>query len=411
MGGAVESVVDIGSDIIGGVGGAVNNVVQQIPGIGPVLGPAAGIALGQNPISAFGSSLTGQLINNSGGGGGGGGGSSTPTYAQPNINYGNNTYAFGDSKLNANPYFISGDKGVYNLLPALGQINAGQSQMQYSPSRLGRNPDRANQKFSSIGAQGSYTPYEAHQDILAQMANDPTALAAYNKAYSPTALSPKIPLPGGHGLPIGQPNPNSPLGQFHANNPNPYGNQYVNFGLNKPIPNQPELNYNRLASYAAENKNPFFLPYETTQGATPLGFTPSQNALAPIDTTNYVSGYNTANTAQQKYIRDQQQAARDAREAQQRAQEHARNQQQRAERDARDARRSDNNNMSGFLNSGQNQGIGGIGQAVSQGTGQTMGLGQATGMGQPPTTQGIAGIGQPPGMQSQPQVQPQRRNR
>ena len=67
--------------------------------------------------------------------------------------------------------------------------------------------------------------------------------------------------------------------------------------------------------------------------------------------------------------------------------------------------------MSGFLNSGQNQGIGGIGQAVSQGTGQTMGLGQATGMGQPPTTQGIAGIGQPPGMQSQPQVQPQRRNR
>jgi hypothetical protein len=346
MGGVVSSVGDAVGDVIGGVGGVVSGVANQIPVIGPYVGPVVGGITG-GPVG-FATSLAGNALqgNYGGGGGGGGGGSSTPMYAQPNISYGNNTYSYGGNKVNASPYFITGDKGVYNLLPALGQINAGTNQMQYSPSSFGRNPSKGVERFNKIGAANAYTPYEAYQDIQAQMANDPTALAAFNKAYSPTTFN----APGfqlfGKTLPVGAPNPTSPLGQFYANSPNPYGNQFVNFGLNSAIKNQPDLTYSELSKYAVENKNPFFLPFETTQGATPLGFTPSASALAPIDTANYLSGFNTANTAQQQFVRDQQQAARATQEAQRQAQINQRNaqrDQRDAQRDQRDAQRDQRN--------------------------------------------------------------------
>lgn len=329
MGGAVDAV----GDLVGGVGGVVSGVTNNIPVIGPYVGPVVGGITG-GPLG-FATSLAGNALQGSyGSSGGGGGGSSTPMYAQPNINYGNNTYSYGDSKVNASPYFITGDKGVYNLLPALGQINAGQNSMKYFPSSFGGNPTRATERFNSIGAKGAYTPYEAYQDIQAQMANDPKALAAFNKAYSPTTFNaPTMSLLGGYNLPIGQPNPTSPLGQFYANTPNPYGNQFVNFGLNSPIKNQPDLRFNELAKYAVENKNPFFLPFETTQGATPLAFTPSASALAPIDTASYLSGFGTANAAQQQFKRDQQIAAREAQRAQE-AQRMAAREAQRIQRDA-----------------------------------------------------------------------------
>jgi len=284
--------VEVISDVVGGVGGAVNNIVQQVPFIGPVLGPAAGIALGQNPISAFGSSLTGQLMNNSGGGGGGGG--TTPTYAQPSFNYGNQTYAYRDTPLNTSKYFISGDRGVYNLLPALGQINTGTDKMG---GQLRMNYDPNQPKFNKdIVAANAYTPYEAYQDIQAQMANDPKALAAFNKFYQPTSLlmSPN--------------NQNSPMAEFLQNTPNPLG-QYVDYGINDRMSGvEPKLGltYNQIADYAAQNKNPFFIPYETTQNATTLGFTPSADKLAAIDTSQYLSGYNTAQTAQQQFDMQQQ---------------------------------------------------------------------------------------------------------
>jgi len=331
MSGAVDAVGDFVGDAIGGVGGVVSGVANQIPVIGPYVGPVVGGITG-GPMG-FATSLAGNALqgNYGGGGGSGGGGSSAPMYAQPNINYGNNTYSYGDAKLNASPYFITGDKGIYNLLPALGQINAGGNSMQYTPNQ--RNMDRPDRGFNKIGAEGSYTPYEAYNDIRAQMANDPKALAAFNKSFSPTAInSPNIQLPGGHIIPIGTTNTNSPMGQFYANNPNPHG-QYVNFDLSQNIPKQEGLTYNQLANYAAENKNPFFLPYETTQGATPMGFTPSANALATVDTSNYLSGYNTARTAQNQYNRDQRQAQQAAQQAQQQAR-------QQAERAADAARRA-----------------------------------------------------------------------
>lgn len=318
MGGVVSGIGDFVGDVVGGVGGIASGVAGAIPGIGPYVGPIVGGITG-GPLGFATSLGSNALQGNYGGGGGGGGGSSTPMYAQPGFNYGNQTYQNSNKPVDASNYFITGDRGVYNLLPALGQINAGKESSLYSPNRID-NP-RQTERFNAMGAANAYTPYEAYQDIQAQMANDPTALAAFNKAYGPiTRDLSNIKLPGGAKLPGGiklpsfqPPNPASPLGQFNSANPNPY-NQYVNFGLNKLVPNQstqntdPNVFYSNLASYAAENKNPFFLPFETTTGATPLGFTPSQNALAAIDSSTYLSGYQNAAQQQQKYLRDQKQA-------------------------------------------------------------------------------------------------------
>jgi hypothetical protein len=294
MGGVVSGIGNAIGDVVGGVGGIASGVAGAIPGIGPYLGPVVGGLTG-GPVG-FATSLGSNALqgNYGGGGGGGGGGSSTPTYAQPNYNYGNQTYQYRDSPLNTSKYFISGDRGVYNLMPALGQINTGTDKMG---GQLRMNYDPNQPKFNKdIVAANAYTPYEAYQDIQSQMANDPKALAAFNKSYQPTSLlrSPN--------------NPNSPMAEFQRRNPNPLG-QYVDFGINDRISGaEPKLGltYDQIAKYAAENKNPFFMPYETTQGATTSGFTPSADKLAAIDTASYLSGYRPAQFAQQQYDTQQQ---------------------------------------------------------------------------------------------------------
>jgi hypothetical protein len=302
MGGIVSGVGDFVGDVVGGVGGIASGVAGAIPGIGPYLGPVVGGITG-GPAGFAASLGSNVLQGNYGGGGGGGGGSSTPTYAQPGYNYGNQTYQYGSKPLDMSKYFISGDRGVYNLMPALGQINAGAvpKNMMYNPEQSRASRD--------IVAANAYTPYEAHLDIQAQMANDPRALAAFNSAYKPTSAMRTVN------------DENSPMGQFQRRTHNPLG-QYVNYGLNDRMPGvEPKLGlrYNQIAKYAAENKNPFFMPYETTQGATSLGFTPSSDKLGAIDTSQYLSGYNTAQTAQQQYNRQQQAkfAANDRRRAEQ----------------------------------------------------------------------------------------------
>jgi len=299
MGGIVSGIGDVVGDVVGGVGGIASGVAGAIPGIGPYLGPVVGGITG-GPVG-FATSLAGNAIQgNYGGGGGGGGGSSsggvggtTPTYAKPNFNYGNQTYQYRDNPLDTSKYFVTGDKGVYNLMPALGQINAGTNSMglreTYDPNNPLKNKD--------IVAANAYTPYEAHQDIQAQMANDPTALAAYNKAFKSSGPILKSPN-----------NPNAPMAEFQRRNPNPLG-QYVNYRMDDGIPGANTklgLSYDQIAKYAAENKNPFFMPYETTQGATTSGFTPSADKLAAIDTASYLSGYRPAQFAQQQYDIQQQ---------------------------------------------------------------------------------------------------------
>jgi hypothetical protein len=289
MGGAVKGIGNAVGDVVGGVGGIASGVAGAIPGIGPYLGPVVGGITG-GPLG-FATSLGSNALQGNYGGGGGGGGSSAPMYAQPGYNYGNQTYQYGSKPLDTSKYFISGDRGVYNLMPALGQINAGANPRSntYNPTDSRANRD--------IIAANAYTPYEAYQDIQSQMANDPRALATFNKAFIPRS-----------GVNIKNNNENSPMNQFQRNTPNPLG-QIVNYGLNDRMGGvQPKLGlrYDQIAKYAAENKNPFFMPYETTQGATPLGFTPSADKLGAIDTSQYLSGYNTAQTAQKQYSIQQQ---------------------------------------------------------------------------------------------------------
>ena len=276
MGGIVSGI----GNAIGGIGGIASGVAGAIPGIGPIAGPIVGGLTG-GPLG-FASSLAGQALQgNYGGGGGSSGGTSstTPMYTQPNINYGNNTYQYGTSPIDASKYFITGDRGVYNLLPAFGQVNAGNRANMYKP--LGG---------KDLGRPGAYTSSEAYNDILAQMANDPKALSAFKTAYTPTAFNTKNMFgdisrfapqgykPGFEGFNRGRQMTPFDYANYYKTNPNPQ--QYVDYGLKANVPGQDALSYNKLAQYAVKNNNPFFLPYETTQGATATGFTPSASALA-----------------------------------------------------------------------------------------------------------------------------------
>jgi hypothetical protein len=221
MGGAVDAV----SDVIGGVGGAVGGIANQIPGIGPYIGPIATGAL-VNPAAGFKSLAFNAATGQYGGGGGSSGSASAPQYAQPSYNYGANSYQMGNNPLDTSKYFITGDRGVYNLLPALGQITPKTLQ----PSSLMYGSSNATNQFN----KSYFTPYEAYQELSAQMKNDPKALAAFQSMYQPTT-------PTSKGI--------SP---------------FVDFGLGSSIGNN--ATYADIASYASTNQNPFYVPYKGTAG-------------------------------------------------------------------------------------------------------------------------------------------------
>jgi hypothetical protein len=292
MGGVVSSIGNAVGNVVGGVGGLASGVAGAIPGIGPIAGPIVGGLTG-GPLG-FASSLASQALQGNyggGGGGGGGGSSSTPMYAQPNISYGTNTYQYGGKPVDVSPYFISGDKGVYNLLPAFGQVNAGTNPSNYRTGLFGV-------PFGprTLGKQGAYTPYEAYNDVLSKMAGDQKAIDAFKAAYTPST-----PTYSNQFMNRFRPQ-TGPLADFYKANPSPYG-QYVNYNLNQKVPDQTGLTYKKLAQYASKQNNPFFLPYETTTGATPLSFTPSASALAPVNLGDYRNQYYQARQAQRDYLR------------------------------------------------------------------------------------------------------------
>jgi hypothetical protein len=231
MGGAV----DVVSDVIGGVKGIAGGVANSIPVIGPYVGPVVSGAL-LGPAAGIKSlafnAATGQY---SGGGGGSSGGSSAPKYAEPTYSYGANTYQMGNSPVDTSKYFITGDKGVYNLLPALGQIDA--------KTLSSSNPMYTSGIASSANNKRYYTPYEAYTDLSAQMANDPKALAAFQSMYQPTTPTSKRVSP------------------------------YVDFGLGSSIGNN--ATYGDIASYASTNQNPYFVPYSRKYGKAST-FTPPE---------------------------------------------------------------------------------------------------------------------------------------
>jgi len=222
MGNPVQAV----GDLVGGVGGAIGGITNNIPVIGPYVGPAVtgallGPAAGVKSL-AF-NAAAGQY---KGGGGGSSGSASAPQYAQPSYNYGANSYQMGNNPLDTSKYFITGDRGVYNLLPALGQITPKTLQ----PSSLMYGSSSASDQFN----KSYFTPYEAYQELSAQMQNDPKALAAFQAMYQPTT-------PTSKGI--------SP---------------FVDFGLGSSIGNN--ATYGDIASYASTNQNPFYVPFKGTAG-------------------------------------------------------------------------------------------------------------------------------------------------
>jgi hypothetical protein len=284
MGGAVKSVASVFNPI--------STIAGAIPGIGPIAGPIAGAITG-GPIG-FASSLAGQALTggySSGGGGGGGSSGGVPTYgstdasgnivpATPGFNYGANTYTYGDKPYDASKYFVSGNKGVYNVLPELGNM--------YSPE--------------AQAAQGT-SGFNAYQNIYGKMAGDELAQANLQKSFSPGMLS--VAPQNGAYKPIGDFNPaTTPYSGAQTNLPeylrqdiqSAYGEyqpqaqssgssylpiQYADFGFGS------EDQAYKLAQYAQQNKNPFFQafasPTDTAapQMANPFAFVKPPEAPAP----------------------------------------------------------------------------------------------------------------------------------
>jgi hypothetical protein len=286
MGGAVKSVTKVFDPI--------TSIAGSLPVVGPIAGPVAGAITG-GPVG-FAKAVASQAIqgNYSGGGGGGGGGGSSggvPTYgstdaagnlipATPGFNYGANTYTYGDQPYDASKYFVSGNKGVYNVLPELGNM--------YSPE--------------AQGAQGT-SGFNAYQNIYGKMAGDELAQANLQKSFSPGMLS-VAPQSGAY-KPIGDFNPaTTPYAGGRADLPSyltediksAYGEyqpqaqssgssylpiQYADFGFGS------EDQTYKLAQYAAQNKNPFFQAFASPQQeaaptmANPFAFAKPPEAPAP----------------------------------------------------------------------------------------------------------------------------------
>lgn len=214
--------------------------------ISSLVSTGVSLATGSN----LGGFLAGQAIDSAMSGGGGG---SSTTYAQPNVQYGTgaNTYTVGGKPVDTSKYFITGDKGVYNLLPMLN----------------GAYQDK-NKLDSNLGG------YNAYNSINQKLADDAKAQQAFQQAFQIQTLNPANYNPSTL--------PNYLKTDFKHNiyNPNADKNsnklksqpsfpsyQYVDFGFGKGD------NLSQISKYAANQNNPFFLAY-----------TPTAPEVAPVNT-------------------------------------------------------------------------------------------------------------------------------
>lgn len=274
MGGAVKAV----SNVIN----PISSIAGAIPVVGPIAGPIAGAITG-GPVG-FASSLAGQALTGgySGGGGGGGGGSSgtIPTYGTttpsgalaspvPTFNYGANTYTYDNKPYDASKYFVTGNRGVYNILPEIGNL--------YSPE--------------AQSAQGT-SSYNAYQNIYNKMEGDPLAQQSFQKAFAPSMLNVN---------PVN--NTYAPIGDFSApqNLPSylqediksayeeyqPQAQssgagylpiQYADFGFGSG-----DQAY-KLAQYARKQQNPFFQAFDKPYTPQPtVAPTQAPNPYQPVE--------------------------------------------------------------------------------------------------------------------------------
>jgi hypothetical protein len=278
MGGVVSAPFKAVSKIVD----PITSIASSLPVVGPLAGPVAGYITG-GPLGAAkaiaGSALTGGY---SGGGGGGGGGSSggAPTYGAtdasgalaappPGFTYGSNVYSYGGEPYDASKYFVKGNKGVYNVLPELGNM--------YSPE--------------AQGAQGT-SGFNAYQNIYNKMEGDTLAQQSFQKSFAPNMLNVN---------PTN--NTYAPIGDFSAPQNLPsylqediksaYGEyqpqaqssgagylpiQYADFGFGEK-----DRAY-ELAQFARKENNPFFQAFDKPYTPQPVA-TPTQapNPYQPVE--------------------------------------------------------------------------------------------------------------------------------
>jgi len=285
MGGAVSAV----GDALGGAAGLASSVAGSIPVVGPIAGPVAGYITG-GPLGAA-KAIAGSALSGGYGGGGGGGGGGIPTYGTtdasgaltapaPGFSFGSDTYSYGGEPYDASKYFVQGNKGVYNVLPELGNM--------YSPE--------------AQGAQGT-SGFNAYQNIYGKMAGDELAQANLQKSFSPGMLS--VAPQNGAYKPIGDFDPSttpyagarpdlpsylqedikSAYGEYQpqaqSSNASYLPIQYADFGFGEK-----DKAY-ELAQFARKENNPFFQPFASPTStaaptmANPFAFAKPPEAPAP----------------------------------------------------------------------------------------------------------------------------------
>lgn len=244
--------------------------------VGKVLGTAGSIALGTNPLVAVGSTLAGGALQNAFSGG------NNSATVQPGVNYGSNTYTIGGNPYDASKYFITGDKGVYNMLPELGNL-------------YGSN---------TTNALPGTTSYNVYNSIYNKMEGDAAAQAALAKAYGPQTFTPAVNKSGFGGGPRmfqGFTGPNylrkdiqnaynEQKDAYRLGNKGLHGEtkpvftpkpiQYSNFGFSEKA-NTMDNPLNALADYAASQKNAFFVPFAPTTPTTPTTLTGNTGTTTP----------------------------------------------------------------------------------------------------------------------------------
>lgn len=335
----------IGSTLGNVVGGALKPVnlagsaVGSLGGVGSVLGPALQLAGGASPLGVFGSSLAGEVLKGYTKSGGSADkpvfvdAAGKPIYAQRGYNYGANTYKVSNNPFDASRYFITGDKGVYNLMPMLGGLHGdeeyerklGTSSYNIYNDIYGRMADdaAAQKMFSERFGVKELNPLDFMADRNVRRAYTQGYTPTGKGGYEPRSASPSMrgkgavnaakPRSGGYNPGAagkGSPTYNiygnrlfndydlrrrnlptylshdlnqafaeyNPLDRFKvtgrdfkAPTVNPI--KYVDFGFGADATSRRQP-LELLANYASQNKNPFFLAYEPVAAPAPAPAAP-----------------------------------------------------------------------------------------------------------------------------------------
>ena len=309
---------------IGNLGGSVLNpgnvvgsVVGSLGGVGEVIGPAIQLGAGANPLGVFGASLGSKVLQSYTDAGGDTrrilfiDSNGNPVYATPGADYGSTTYSLGKKALDADPYFIEGSKGIYNLLPELAKVYGDKPTARlegtssynvyqtiydrmaedalaqqrlaerYGPKTLDLgwsrtktlDPTLARLKSNKIGgydftyARDTQLPSYLMNDLRRTAKEREAALLATLPSWDPTKFENRQAYNAAR--------------QAAITGYNPEDMQYVDWGFgSKATKKSP---WEAVATYAAKRNNPFFIAFDPNTGQTVA--TPAEGATTAGTTT------------------------------------------------------------------------------------------------------------------------------